>query len=125
MSLSMFVGIEQPVQMQPTVPPAEAGDTMQVPVTINSVDVQTLESMPPQIQLSIRGSVDGCEFPVQIEQSRDENTVRLDVFREMPVGIACPMILVIFEDTVILNGTFDAGQRYTLRVNDQTVTFTP
>jgi hypothetical protein len=97
------------------------GNLMQVDTVVESVDVLVLESFPMQLNLLVKGyQPDGCDFPVQVEQVRDGNTVTVHIYREMPQDAICPMMIVGYEETIALEGGFENGS-FTIHVNDQTV----
>lgn len=78
------------------------------------VNVQVKDT---RISLDVEGEhPDGCEYPVIVDQSRRGNTVDLEVYREVPVDVICPMILKPYQDTISLVGEFEPGD-YTIRVN--------
>ena len=100
----------------------EEGNFMQVDTVIESVEVTVLESFPMQLRLTVTGyQPDGCDFPVQVVQERDENTVSVHIFRDVPADVMCPMMLVSYEDGIMMEGGFSSGT-VTINVNDQTVT---
>ena len=75
-----------------------------------------------QLSLAIEGEhPDGCDFPVLVDQSRDGNRVQVEVYREVPADVFCPMILQPYKGTVQINGTFAAGE-YTIQVNSHSQT---
>ena len=84
---------------------------------IMSVDARVMESYPMRISLEVRGEhPDGCDLPVHVSQSRAGNSVAVEVYREVPADMLCPMILRPYQDDIMLDGDFEAG-RYTIRVN--------
>ena len=99
---------------QPVPPIAEP--TFHDQVLVDEVDVLVMESYPAQISLHVKGSHGGCEYPVQVEQTRVGNTITVEIFREMPLAVACPMILLSYEDNIRLDGSFESGD-YTIIVN--------
>lgn len=100
----------------------DEGDTMQFDTVIENVEVVVLESFPMQLQLIVTGyQADGCDFPIQVVQHRDENTVTVHIFREMPAEMMCPSVIVSYNETIALEGGFTGGT-VTIHVNDQTVT---
>lgn len=106
-----------------TAPPSDigVGNFMQVDTVIESVDIVVLESFPMQLHLTVRGyQPDGCDFPVIVEQQREENTVNVHVYREVPADVMCPMSLVSYEETIVLEETFEFGT-FTIQVNEFTV----
>lgn len=93
-------------------------DSIKVLTNINSVNVNVMESSPAQISLDIAGEhPDGCQLPVVVDQSRSGNTITLEIYREVPSDMMCPMMLNPYEATITLDGTFNSGS-YTISVND-------
>ena len=87
---------------------------------IHRVDITVMESHPMQIALEVAGEhPDGCEFPVKLSQSRRGNDVKVEVYREIPSDIFCPMILKPYQGRIHLEGKFDFGV-YTISVNNHT-----
>ncbi len=85
---------------------------------IQDVELIALESQPPQVQLHVKGEhPDGCDYPAQVTQQRDGNTITVEIYREVPFDVMCPMILLSYEDTIKLDGTFPPGN-YTFKIND-------
>ena len=95
-------------------------DTSKVMTNINSVTVKVMESSPMQISIDVVGEhPDGCEFPVIVDQSRSGNTIKVEIYREVPNDVMCPMMLNPYEGTIKLNGSFTSGT-YTINVNGTT-----
>lgn len=91
---------------------------------IHEVDVLVMESFPMQVQLHVRGEhPDGCQLPVIVEQSREENIVTVSIYREIPGDVFCPMVLQPYEDTIRIDGNFEPGT-YVFRVNGYEVEVT-
>ncbi len=89
---------------------------------IHSVEVNVLESAPPQISLEVAGEhPDGCDYPVLVEQARQDQTINIEVYREVPADIFCPMILRPYQGQIQLEGSFAPG-RYTINVNSHSQT---
>lgn len=87
---------------------------------IHSVDIRVMESYPMRMSLEVRGEhPDGCDFPVHVSQTRQDNAITVEVYREIPSDVFCPMILRPYEDVIHLDGDFDFGS-YSIRVNDHT-----
>lgn len=88
-----------------------------VMTNINSVTVNVQESMPAQITLDISGEhPDGCDYPVMIDQEREDNVITLSIYRVVPTDVMCPMMLNPYEATVEVDGEFESGT-YEIRVN--------
>ncbi len=99
------------------VEPPMAQQTDKVLTNISRVDVTVMESYPMQISLDVEGEhPDGCDFPVQTRQRREGNQVMVEVFREIPVDVFCPMILKPYSDRIFLEGGFESGE-YRISVN--------
>lgn len=95
-------------------------DIGRVPHLIESVEAVVLESFPPQVDLLVRGiQTDGCEFPVQVEQTRGTGTITIEIFREVPDTVACTEIITEYEERISL-GALQPGN-YTIEVNDFTL----
>lgn len=112
-----FVGTSTSVPARPVEPPSGEG-TFRSPTTITNVEVIVLESFPMQVRLHVTGEQpDGCDFPVIVEQGRSGNTITVQVYREVPITVMCPMILLPYDDTIPLAGNFEPGD-YVFIVND-------
>lgn len=95
-------------------------DTNKVMTNINTVTVNVMESSPMQISLEVSGEhPDGCDYPVMVDQERDDNTITVSIYREVPIDVMCPMMLNPYEATIKLDGTFESGS-YTIKVNGET-----
>ena len=123
-----LLGAETPIGQQkapaakPTQPSKgdEVRETEKVMTNIFRVDVSVAESDPTQITLDVSGEhPDGCELPVHVAQSREDNAIQVEVYRELPVDMVCPMILRPYQDTIQLDGAFEAGS-YSISVNAHT-----
>ena len=89
---------------------------------IMRVDVQLLESQPRQIRLDVAGEhPDGCDYPVLVSQARQGNTIKVEVYREVPADVICPMILRPYRGAIQLEGGFEPGS-YTITVNSHSQT---
>lgn len=121
-------GAESPISQQtagaakPTQPSKgdEVRETEKIMTNIFRVDVIVTENDPMQITLDVAGEhPDGCELPVHVAQSREGNAIQVEVYRQLPVDMVCPMILRPYEDTIQLDGAFEAGS-YSISVNAHT-----
>ena len=126
----MYFGISTPPARPATAPEptvvfsSPQGAPVRSFTTIYSVDVTVTGSAPMQIQLHVTGEHgDGCELPVVIEQEYDGNTITVNIYRELPGDVFCPMMLQPYEDTIQLDGNFEPGD-YVIKVNDFTVEIT-
>lgn len=117
-----YMGVRQTVVVPETAAPVEAPSTQvqsgrQSLTVIEAVEPEVTASLPATVRLRVRGyQPDGCKFPVQVEQTRDGNTVTVKIYRVKPVGVMCTMDLNPYSDTIMLDGTFDKGT-YTVDVN--------
>lgn len=121
----MTVGVAQSTPARPSEPPVMPDEAVfRSYTTITDVQAVMLESFPVQVHLQVRGEhADGCDLPVIVEQGRSGNTVTVQVYREVPAGVMCPMILRPYEDTIVLADGFEPGT-YTIHVNDFTLEIT-
>lgn len=102
---------------------SQQADGVRVPHAIESVDVLLLESYPVQVQLEVSGyQSDGCETEVFVDVERRGDTVVVEIYRELPPFVACPMVIVDYTDRINL-GTFEPGD-YRAVVNGVSVEFT-
>ena len=96
-------------------------DTDKVLTNIFQVDARVAGE---RINLAVEGEhPDGCDYPVQVDQRRDGNGVRVAIYREIPADVFCPMILQPYKDVIELEGAFAAGD-YTIHVNSHSQTVT-
>jgi len=103
----------------PTAPDLEIA-----PIVVESVEVQVLESFPPQASARVRGYIgDGCSTIHSVEQTRSGNTVTLTILRQRPADAICIQIALVYDQTIRLQGSFPPG-RYVLRVNGLETEFT-
>ena len=119
----LFFGVseEQEVPMGTVPDTGEVATVSRMPILIDDVTVNVMESFPMQISLDITGSIqDGCDFPVVIKELIGENTITVNIYREIPGEVFCPMVIQPYSETIVLNGTFESGQ-YTIVVNDQVI----
>ncbi len=103
-------------------PPLESVDQASAgAVVVEAVEVQVLESEPPQLQLTISGYLpDGCEVPIDSHQTREGQTVRVTLKRELPPDTVCTAVIRPYEQELLLEGNFEPGV-YQIQVNDFTV----
>ena len=93
----------------------------EVLTVVEKVDALIMESYPAQISLHVTGyQPDGCIYPVQVEQTRDGNTVSVKIYRILPPDIMCTMQLVPYDENIKLDGSFESGD-YTIDVNGTVV----
>jgi len=87
---------------------------------ILDVTVKIEKSQTTRVSLDVQGEhPDGCDFPVIVKQARQGNSVTVEVYREVPADVFCPMILQPYQDTIQLNGDFAPGE-YVINVNTYT-----
>ena len=95
---------------------------MRVFHSIESVDALLMESFPVQIMLQVKGyQTDGCDAPVQIQQSREGNTVSVQIFRDLPPDMVCTLAYTPYKATVKLDGGFESGT-YAIDVSGMVIT---
>ena len=97
-------------------------DSDKVLTNILSVDVNVSEAKPLQVSLNVEGEhPDGCDYPVLVGQARQGNSIQVEVYREVPADVICPMILRPYKDKIHLDGSFEPGS-YSIIVNSHTQT---
>jgi hypothetical protein len=116
-----FMGVDtQPVRpAEPPRPPSGSipGSDGSWPLVVEDVSVTVLESYQMQLHLTVRGYwSNGCEAPVDIQQRRWENTVTVQIVRQLPADAICPAVIIPVETVIPLEGGFTSGT-YTIRVN--------
>jgi hypothetical protein len=125
----LFAGVRQeiaPPTLDSDVATAQAApdDTTggrQSLTVVEKVETAVSATVPATITLQISGyHPDGCKFPVQVEQTREGNTVTVKIYRIVPVDVMCTMELNPYNETITLDGTFESGD-YTLDVNGTVV----
>jgi hypothetical protein len=90
--------------------------TMRSHHVIDSVEVLILESFPPQLQLLVSGYIpDGCQAKTHVDIEQVDNTFTVKIYRELPLGVMCPMVIVEYSDSISL-GPVQPGS-YTIDVN--------
>lgn len=87
---------------------------------ILAVTVQIEKADAVRVSLDVKGEQpDGCDLPVLVKQARQAKTVTVEVYREVPVDMFCPMILQPYQDRIQLAGDFAPG-KYIINVNTYT-----
>jgi inhibitor of cysteine peptidase len=105
-------------------PPLTGEETFRSYTMIDSVDALLLESFPVQISLQVSGhNPDGCDYPVKVEQRREGNEVFVEIYRELPLAVMCPAVLLEYSGNIHLEGGFEPGT-YIIHVNDQVIEVT-
>jgi hypothetical protein len=86
---------------------------------VNSAELLTLESFPPQYMLTLRGSLPTpChQLRVEVAEPDASNQIVIEVYSVVDPNQICVQMLEAFEENIPL-GSFPTGQ-YTLTVNDQ------
>jgi hypothetical protein len=111
--LLLFLGISQ----RAATPPVPDGATQRSYTRIDSVGIQILEMYPYQVNLEVTGQQpDGCDFPVIVEQRREGNTIYVEIYRNVPLGVMCPMVLLPYDTMIHLDERLESGT-YTINVN--------
>ena len=107
---------------------ATGNGRVQVIAPIESVEVLTLESAPPQYVVHIvSGLPSGCAaFEMAEMTGRDGNTISIKVTNTLPddPDIACTAIYGLHESNLNIGSDFVSGETYTVDVNGTTATFT-
>ncbi len=111
--------------LEPTATTAISSEPVQGIATVDSVEIQVLESFPVQINVRAQGNLpDGCTL---IEQSRAEqegNTFVVTISTIRPANMLCTQVVVPFDEVVPLDVEGLPAGTYTVDVNGVTTTFT-
>lgn len=114
--------VQTDAELPPLEPIPTGIHTMKVPHVIQKVDYRILESSPMQIHVEVTGyQADGCNVPVQVMQQRVGNSIKIEIYRELPPDVMCPQVIQDYSAIIPLSGTFESGS-YSLDVNGTTVT---
>jgi len=121
----LFAGVRQEVTPQTldsnvataqtsTSSAAEGNQSLTV---VEKIETSVSTGSPATVTLQISGyQPDGCQLPVQVDQTRAGNQVTVKIYRIVPVDVMCTMDLNPYNDTITLDGTFESGD-YTIDVN--------
>ena len=103
--------LTQPSAASGLPPPVDSPDNDGV--TVESLNVQVLESAPPQFAAQIEGYIqDACTNVIGVEQVREATTIRLR-FDTRRTGDACAQVIRPYSETVFLDVTgFPPGTAY-------------
>ncbi len=93
---------------------------------IEEVELLVLETDPPQYFLEVTsGLPDACHTFDRIETERTGTEITVTVINRVATGdVMCAQVYETVSNTVELGSEFEAGVTYTVRVNDETLTFT-
>jgi inhibitor of cysteine peptidase len=94
--------------------------------SVESVELQILESFPVQVRALVRGHLaDGCTEIDQIEQRRDleAKTFEITISTSRDPTLVCTMALVPFEETIPLDVRDLPAGIYTVDVNGVQASF--
>jgi hypothetical protein len=109
------------VGMTACVSPTAPDEVRVDPIQIDTVTVML--DAPAEAKARIRGAIgDGCSTLKSVTQSRSGNAVTLTILRERPVNAVCTQQLLLYDETIRLEGTYPSGS-YTLTVNGLSVAF--
>ena len=101
-------------------------ETTEVRAPIDDVVVNIAESDPPQYFLEITsGLPDACHTFDRVETERSGTEITVTVINRVVTGdVMCAQVYGTETNSVALGTDFDTGVTYTVRVNDETLTFT-
>ncbi|MCB8923519.1 MAG: hypothetical protein H6662_18180 [Ardenticatenaceae bacterium] len=109
----------------PSATPAPSGETVRGQATIDSIQVEMLESFPIQVNVIARGELpDSCTQIDEIVQQRNDTTFRIIITTIRPGDAVCTADVVPFSETIPLDVEgLDAGT-YDVNAGDPSGTFT-
>ena len=91
-------------------------ETRQVSTLIDSVSVDVQAGGTVRLQVS-GNHPDGCDYPVQITQNRNANNLSIEIYREIPMEVGCPMMMTPYSETITVDDKLDSGD-YSLQINN-------
>lgn len=114
---------EAPALPTPTLAPS--GETTRGQASVDSIEINILESFPVQVNVVARGELpDGCTQIDEIVQQREGNAFQVVITTVRPGDVDCTEAIVPFEETISLDvAGLDAGA-YSVSVNGRTGSFT-
>jgi hypothetical protein len=91
-------------------------------IAISSATYEWVEGFQPNLKITVTGTIDGCEFPIQMVPQRPvDNTYVIKVVRVMPADTMCTMIAREFtQDLMFTPQTYE--EPVTLYIGDQVLT---
>ncbi|NWF70276.1 MAG: hypothetical protein HXY40_14415 [Chloroflexi bacterium] len=105
--------------IQTALPPVSAPLTPApgIDTVIESVQPLILEAYPMHLVLQVSGyHPDGCEFPVIVEQAIGGSAITVRIYRQVPIDVMCPAVIVPYQANITVDGTFTGGI-YSVTVN--------
>lgn len=110
---------------EPTTTVKDTSDLNIGKATIDSLNVNIMESMPVQVSVLVKGFLsDGCTSIHRVDRKKEGNTFIIDVFTERPKDAMCTQALVPFEQTVPLDVQGLSAGTYKVKVHDREASFT-
>ncbi|HEX5140772.1 MAG TPA: hypothetical protein VFX19_07495 [Dehalococcoidia bacterium] len=104
---------------------ADDNDSLLQPAPLDSAQVVALESSPPRYTVEIVAVLpDGCSSPGGHSVKRDGTSFQVDVLNRHTGTQQCTAVAALYRLTVSLDGDFEIGTPYTVKVNDRSLTFT-
>ena len=118
-----FEGVNAPPDNARNMQPAY--ETVFAP--IESLEVITAESVPPQYILAIKsGLPNGCVRFETYRLERQADAIRVSVTNLVPgLGVICAQVYSTVDTYLALGSQFEEGLEYTVQVNDVIENFTP
>ncbi len=133
--IALFLLFFGSVPSSPTTPPAlpppphynqvptPTQETIREEISVGAL-VQVVAPNPAHVSLLVIASLDGCDYPVLVEQRQEDHDVYVTLYRNLPQNTMCPAVLRRYQQTITLDGTFASGETYTIHVNDHVLTIT-
>jgi len=117
--VSAYPPVDAPASDQPWAPQAADAAWSRDQATIESKDVLTMESMPPQFSLTLKGNLPTpChQLRVSVQAPDAENHIEVEVYSVIDPNLMCAQVLGSFETHVPLTG-LSAG-KYIVLVNGE------
>jgi uncharacterized protein YraI len=126
--LTFLVAACAPAEVPPSPPPVVTEEPI-IPVTgvavVQSVDLQILGTQPIQVNALVRGQLPdgGCTTISGIDQTHDDNTIKVTLTTTTDPLALCAQALTPFEQVIALDVANLPPAEYTVDVNGVTQTF--
>lgn len=92
------------------------------PLAVTSATYEWVEGFQPNLKITVTGTVDGCEFPIQlVPQKPVDNTYVIKVVRVLPADTMCTMIAREFTEELMFT-PLNLDAPVTLYIGDQVLT---
>lgn len=89
---------------------AQEGDRVANPIRRDYHPISQVELVKEgdNLFLILKGELrDGCEYPPHIQLNRVGTTLFVDIYRNLPFDVMCPMVLLTYEEKIAVNDLYE------------------